>query len=81
MYISPDIILLIGLAVIVALLALWNIILARRLKTLFRGSTGAALEKVIEAHVNKTTKLEGEAKDSWKRSSRCAPIFSVHSRK
>ena len=62
MYISPDIILLIGLAVIVALLALWNIILARRLKVFFRGNTGAALEKVIEAQMKKTMKLEGEAK-------------------
>lgn len=61
-HISPDTLLLIGLTVIVAILAAWNIILARKLKTLFRGSTGASLEKVIEAQVKKTVKLEGEAK-------------------
>lgn len=60
--ISLDTIFLIGLAGIVFILALWNIVLARKLKTLFRGSTGASLEKVIEAQVKKTTKLEGEAK-------------------
>ncbi|MEK7494040.1 MAG: DUF4446 family protein [Patescibacteria group bacterium] len=59
---SPDTLLFIGLAAIVAVLVVWNIILARRLRALFRGSTGTALEKVIEAQVKKTTKLEGEAK-------------------
>ncbi len=62
MTLSPDTILLIGLAVIVAILAVWNIILARRLKTLFRGSTGIALEKVIETQIKKTSRIEGETK-------------------
>lgn len=62
MNISSDTFLIIGLATVVAVLVAWNIILARRLKTLFRGSTGVALEKVIEAQVKKTAKLEGEAK-------------------
>lgn len=62
MNISLDTTLLIGLAVIVAILAAWNIILARKLKALFRGSSGAALEKVIETQIKKTVKLEGEAK-------------------
>jgi len=62
MNISLDTFFLIGLAVSVAILAVWNVVLARRLRTLFRGSSGAALEKVIETQVKKTTKLEGEAK-------------------
>ncbi|MCR4322873.1 MAG: DUF4446 family protein, partial [Candidatus Azambacteria bacterium] len=60
--ISLNTILLIGLTGIVMILAVWNIMLARKFKALFRGSTGAALEKIIESQVKRTTKLEGEAK-------------------
>lgn len=50
----------IALFALIALLFVWQIMMWRKWRIIFKGENGASLEKVIETQVVKTKKIEGE---------------------